>query len=1058
MRRSVSLLSLVAIGTLTGQAAAVMPNAPASGPAAGVLQPKTGDPIRALVVGTGAAPAARASAWSKFRQVAGGVWTGLWDEVTGVPMTVHGEGIAAPGSVNNAAAAEQFTRAFIAQHIALLAPGASPSDIQLVDNITDGEMRTLGFVQTHRGMRVLDAHLIFEFKNDRLFVFGSTALPNVSVPESAVNAPLAAVKSSATGWMGDMGRTLVANNVEETVILPLVRESGAIEYHRVTPVEVTEPNAMGSWTVYVDTASGVNIARKDNLTYVDGTLKYKVPERSPGFGMRVDRPAALANITVGGTAGKSDNYGKVTWTAAGDATVTANAVGTLVSVNNNTASGAKVTGMVPVPAGGIGIWDRSTVALEDAQLVCFTSINVVKEHVSRVVPRGGANSATGGSLIAWIDTQLVCNVNQPSTCNANWNGTSVQFFAAGKSGTNNCENTGRITDVVYHEFGHGFHSKVVTGGGAVNGSMGEGVGDTLSASITQDFKMAPGFFVDRPTEGIRDLDTTDATWPPPNTEVHAAGVVYGGWMYDLRKNFKAMYGDKEGNWQCDRLFYESVRRATSIPTSVTQVFAADDDDGNTANGTLNTCAVYEAAKRHTLFASGTGTPAEPPAASLIPGVAAPTLTGSTLSLKLLGNTLCPTPVDLQSAVAAYQPRGSTTQTMVTLTKGTNEYTGTLPAAADTVGTYKVTATFANGKVYTFPQNAADPMYEYYTGAVTKLYCTDFEGATAPADWTHTGTPTTADEWEWGTPGEIALTNDPRSAFSGTKVFGMDLGKWTTDGVYPTGTSSLQSPVVNTAGMGQVHLQYRRQLNVETGSADQATIYANGTKVWGNATTGNHTDKEWRFHDVDLTAQAASGTVQVKFEIVANAMNNFGGWNIDDFCIVATQGDGGTPPQPPDAGGDGGAPDASIDASTPDSGDGAVGTGGSAGTAGAAGAAGKGGASGAAGSGGAAGKAGASGAAGSGGASGAAGSGGASGAAGAGGSAGTAGAAGKGGTGGSGTGGSSTGAGGTGTTDDGCSCRIGAAPHSTNSSIVWLTALPLVGLGLRRRRRSASQGE
>jgi MYXO-CTERM domain-containing protein len=411
-------------------------------------------------------------------------------------------------------------------------------------------------------------------------------------------------------------------------------------------------------------------------------------------------------------------------------------------------------------------------------------------------------------------------------------------------------------------------------------------------------------------------------------------------------------------------------------------------------------------------------------------------------------------VDLQSAVATYQPRGSTTPTTVTLTKGTNEYTGTLPSPGDTVGTYKVVATFANGKVYTFPQNAADPMYEFYTAPVTNLYCTDFEGMAAPAEWTHTGTPATADEWEWGTPGEIALTNDPRIAFSGTKVFGMDLGKWTTDGVYATGTSSLTSPVVNTAGKGSIHLQYRRQLNVETGANDQATIYANGTKVWGNATTGNHVDKEWRFHDVDITAQAASGTVQIKYELVANAMTHFGGWNIDDFCIVATGGDGGVP-QPPD-GGDGGisVPDASIDVSMPDASDGsagAAGMGGTAGAAGAAGAAGKAGAAGSAGTGGAAGKGGAAGSAGSAGTAGTAGTGGASGSGGSGGASGTGGSAGTGGSGAVGKGGTGGSSNVTGTSDDGCSCRIGAAPTQRSNSLAWLAALPLVGLALRRRR-------
>jgi MYXO-CTERM domain-containing protein len=1050
MRLSVSLLSLVAIGTLTGQAAAVMPTTPEAGPAAGVLEVKTGDPVRALVVGTGIAPAARATAWAKFQQLAAGTWTGLWDEVTGVPMAVHGSGIPAPGTVNDDAAAERFTRNFLAQHMAMLAPGSSLNDMYLVANITDGEMRTVAFGQSHKGIKVLGADLIFEFKNDRLFVFGSTAFPNVSVPASVVDAPVASLKSSATSWMSDLGRTLVAEKTEETLILPLVRESGVIEYHRVTPVVVTEPNAMGSWTVYVDTATGAQIARKDNLVYADGTLKYKIPERSPGLMTRMDQPAALANVSVGGMTGKSDNYGKVTWTAAGDGMVTANCVGTLVAVNNNTASGTKVTGSVTVPAGGVGVWDRSSVPTEDSQLTCFAGLNLVKEHVARFMPRG---------QIAWVNNSLTCNVNQPNTCNANWNGTSVQFFVAGVSGANNCENTGRLTDVVYHEFGHGWHRNIVISGtGSVNGGMGEGVGDTLSASITQDFRMAPGFFVDRPTVGIRDLDTTDMTWPSPTTAVHTVGVIYGGWMYDLRKNFKAMYGDKEGNWQCDRLFYESVRRATSIPTSVTQVLAADDDDGNTANGTQNTCAIYEAAKRHTLFASGSGTPPEPPAASLIPGVAPPTIVGNKVTLKLLGNNFCPTPVDLQSAVAAYQVRGSTSPTNVNLTKDpTGAYVGDLPSPGDAVGQYKVTATFANGKVYTFPQNAADPMYEFTTAPVQNLYCTDFEGMTAPADWTHTGTPTAADEWEWGTPGEIALTNDPRVAASGTKIFGMDIGKWTTDGLYPaSGTSSLQSPVVNTAGHGSVHLQYRRQLNVETGANDQANIYANGTKVWNNATTGNHVDKEWRFHDVDLSAQAASGTVQVKFELVANGTTHFGGWNIDDFCIVAMQGDGGTTP-PPDAG-DGGVPDASVDVSV-DAGDGggmggAAGAAGMGGAAGTAGAAGKAGAAGTAGMGGAAGKGGAAGTAGAAGAAGASGSSGAAGAGGAagtGGSAGDAGAGGKGGTGGS-TGGSSSGTGGSGgTDDDGCSCRIGA-PSPTSNSVAWLAALPLVGLALRRRRR------
>src|SRR6185503_19074583 len=154
----------------------------------------------------------------------------------------------------------------------------------------------------------------------------------------------------------------------------------------------------------------------------------------------------------------------------------------------------------------------------------------------------------------------------------------------------------------------------------------------------------------------------------------------------------------------------------------------------------------------------------------------------------------------------------------------------------------------------------------------------------------------------------------------TKFYGMDLGKWSTDGVYPaSATSYLQSPQISTAGMGVVRLQYRRQLNVETGGSDQANIYANGVNVWSNATTANHVDREWRLHDVDISAQAANGTAQVKFELVSNAANNFGGWNIDDFCIVgipAPQTDAG-PDADLDAGPDVPAPDDASDVTSPD---------------------------------------------------------------------------------------------------------------------------------------------
>ena len=105
--------------------------------------------------------------------------------------------------------------------------------------------------------------------------------------------------------------------------------------------------------------------------------------------------------------------------------MTANCVGTLVTVNNNNASGTKVTGMVPISAGGVRAsgTDRPS-PTTDSQLTCFISTNVVKEHVARFVRR-----AAPQSHLAQQHPRLQ---RQPAEfCNANWNGTSMQFFIAG---------------------------------------------------------------------------------------------------------------------------------------------------------------------------------------------------------------------------------------------------------------------------------------------------------------------------------------------------------------------------------------------------------------------------------------------------------------------------------------------------------------------------------------------------------------------------------------------------------------------------------------------------
>ncbi|MGE3542545.1 MAG: MYXO-CTERM sorting domain-containing protein [Kofleriaceae bacterium] len=53
---------------------------------------------------------------------------------------------------------------------------------------------------------------------------------------------------------------------------------------------------------------------------------------------------------------------------------------------------------------------------------------------------------------------------------------------------------------------------------------------------------------------------------------------------------------------------------------------------------------------------------------------------------------------------------------------------------------------------------------------------------------------------------------------------------------------------------------------------------------------DHLDREWVFRDLDLSGQAQDGKVKVRFELAADdGVNFFGGWNIDDVCVVAMTG-------------------------------------------------------------------------------------------------------------------------------------------------------------------------
>ncbi|MGE3545287.1 MAG: hypothetical protein AB7L28_15220, partial [Kofleriaceae bacterium] len=420
-------------------------------------------------------------------------WHALVDRDTGVIAQLWGSTIAAPGARASPAIAERAAREFLARHLDQLAPGASIDDLRVIANRIDGALRTVGFTQTWRGTRVVGAELSVVVGGDRLFVVSSTAGP---VARLAVAASLrAADPARARAWI--TGATLLAVNASragERVVVPLVFGPGDIDYRIADRFEVAATTSPARWDVYVE-PDGTPLMRVNKLAFATSTLGYDVSVRYPASRHVV--PADRAQITVNSVSTATGADGGFSWAGSDPAAVVPSVAGDRVQVVN--AAGAPATGELVAQPGLPVTWSMASSELDDAQLTTYVYATIAKARARLIAP----------GLASWLDQPLAFHVNEDASCNAFATDDAVHLARASAE----CENTGRLADVVLHEFGHVLHRQaVIPGMGAVNPALGEGLADYFAATIVEDPKLGRGFdFTDAP---VRDLDpvATERVW------------------------------------------------------------------------------------------------------------------------------------------------------------------------------------------------------------------------------------------------------------------------------------------------------------------------------------------------------------------------------------------------------------------------------------------------------------------------------------------------------------------------------------------------------------------
>lgn len=686
-----------------------------------------------------------------------------------------------------------------------------PGEWQLVTNQLDGELRSVAFQQTYRGAIVVGGRMGFVFGRDRLI-----AVHDQSQQVTALARP---------------GQAIVHN-----VAVDVVETPEETLYKRGHDILERKPKVMDG----------------------SATLKYNASTRYPQS-TRMDYVAPDVDITVNGSALTTTPTGTFSWSGTSPASVTTSVTGTYVRINNQ--AGALATATLTAPNNGVATWNAATDEFTDAQVSAFIYVNKAKARARLINP----------AVLAWINTPLDVFVNEPSSCNALSNGNELHFYRASAM----CENTARISDVVFHEFGHSLHNhSIIQGMGLWDQHLSEGLADFFEANITEDPAFARGFYLD--DAPIRTIDPVGMERVYPldfDFDPHVSGLIIGGALWDLRKALIASLGYNAGVARTELIFTGIMQRADDIKNTFTPALLADDDDADLSNGTPNFCAIQNAFGRHGLVENYETTT-----------VASPVVTERHIALHVTtpSGAVCPPPAVTRMSVT--WKTGDGVASSFELTPGTDEWAGDFPEQPNgTIIYYSVDIVFDDGSTQVFPNNPADPLYQLMIGHGTPIWC---ESMDSDPMWEQTSS--FGFDWEWGQLPAGPPSGDPRYAHTGTGALGTDLKS---DGLYRSNTTTtISTPVTDVSYFTRVHLQYWRWLDVEDAQYDHADILANGTKIWSNVSSVNgtldHVDREWRYHDLDVTEQVPrEGTMQITWSLKSDDSKELGGWTLDDVCLV-----------------------------------------------------------------------------------------------------------------------------------------------------------------------------
>jgi len=584
--------------------------------------------------------------WANFRISASGEWKALVDKRSGRLEIAEGSGIPwIPGPGNSLTAAagagkpdlatlETIARSFLPRVSGLL--GINPNSL-VINKARSGQPAghfwNVDFDVVLGGLPVEGARVVFRVSNGNLIQFGTENLPSPNLPVPAARLSREQAQGVVSEFIGGFHGTEEFVDRGSLRLVPAAasdnRFADGFAFGKGRGVAAVwqftfrREGENATWRAKVDATTGEMLELLDANHYAQATGGARI------LGVSTNLPMPFTNVSSGGFTNSAGLYN-----FPGGA-VTSTLVGQYIRIIDNcgaiSLSADPVTGHLAFgTSGGNNCTTPGVggVGNTHAARTQFYHLNRAKEQARGWLP---ANT--------WLNARLNANVNINLTCNAFWNGSSVNFYRSGGG----CGNTGEIEAIALHEYGHGLDSNDGNGFSPDNGT-GETYGDFTAALGTHTSCVGPGFFSGNcggygdactACSGVRDIDWAKHTSNTPHTvanytqtrcpthptyrgpcgrEGHCESYIASEALWDFVNRDLPNPGSGSAWTTMDRLWYLTRGTATAAFACTASgtwssngcntgslwktLRAMDDDDGNLANGTPHGGALYAAFNRH----------------------------------------------------------------------------------------------------------------------------------------------------------------------------------------------------------------------------------------------------------------------------------------------------------------------------------------------------------------------------------------------------------------------------------------------------------------------------